>query len=93
MLDWIGETILVSALSVAEDSPNFTAIRALFGLLLIVIVVYSLPCDYFAPPSCAVCSARPPYATVPYSINAIPHVVKKLKLGGKAGELRLIVQN
>ena len=45
MLDWIGEKILaivtyVPALFVAEDSPNFTAIRAMFGLLLIVLVAY-----------------------------------------------------
>jgi hypothetical protein len=45
MLDWIGETILaivtsVPAVFVAEDSPNFTAIRAMFGLLLIVLVAY-----------------------------------------------------
>ena len=45
MLDWIGEKILaivtyVPALFVAEDSPNFMAIRAMFGLLLIVLVAY-----------------------------------------------------
>jgi uncharacterized membrane protein SirB2 len=42
---WIGEKILaivtyVPALFVAEDSPNFTAIRAMFGLFLIVLVAY-----------------------------------------------------
>jgi Zn-dependent protease with chaperone function len=45
MLDWIVEGIIaivtfVPALFVAEDSPNFMLIRAMFGLLLIVLVVY-----------------------------------------------------
>jgi hypothetical protein len=45
MLDWIGEKILaivtfVPALFVAEDSPTFMAIRAMFGLLLIVLIAY-----------------------------------------------------
>lgn len=45
MLDWIGETILaivsfVPALFVAEESPNFMLIRAMFGLLLILLIVY-----------------------------------------------------
>jgi hypothetical protein len=45
MLDWMGEKIwaivtLVPAVFVAEDSPNFMAIRAMFGLLLIVLVAY-----------------------------------------------------
>jgi hypothetical protein len=45
MLDWISETILaivtfVPALFVAEESPNFMLIRAMFGLLLILLVVY-----------------------------------------------------
>ena len=45
MLDWIAELIwaivtAVPAWIVAEDSPNFMLIRAMFGLLLIVLVVY-----------------------------------------------------
>jgi hypothetical protein len=45
MLDWIGEKILaivtfVPALLVAEDSPTFMAVRAMFGLLLIVLIAY-----------------------------------------------------
>ncbi len=45
MLDWIGEKILaivtfVPALFVAEDSPTFMAVRAMFGLLLIVLIAY-----------------------------------------------------
>ena len=45
MLDWIGEKILaivtfVPALFVAENSPTFMAVRAMFGLLLIVLIAY-----------------------------------------------------
>ena len=45
MLDRIVDGILaivtsVPALFVAEDSPNFMLIRAMFGLLLIVLIVY-----------------------------------------------------
>jgi uncharacterized membrane protein YccC len=45
MLDWMGEKIwaivtLVPAVFVAEDSPNFVAIGAMFRLLLIVLVAY-----------------------------------------------------
>ena len=45
MLDWITEKILaivsfVPALIVAQDSPSFMLIRAMFGLLLIVLIVY-----------------------------------------------------
>jgi hypothetical protein len=45
MLDWVGEKILaivtfIPALFVAEDSPNFMLVRAMFGLLLAVLVVY-----------------------------------------------------
>lgn len=45
MPHWISETILavvnfIPALFVAEDSPNFMLIRAMFGLLLIVLVMY-----------------------------------------------------
>ena len=44
MPHWISETILavvnfVPALLVPEDSPKFTLIRAMFGLLLIVLVM------------------------------------------------------
>jgi high-affinity Fe2+/Pb2+ permease len=47
MLDWIGEKIFaivtfVPALFVDEKSPNFMLIRAMFGLLLIVLIVYIL---------------------------------------------------
>ena len=45
MRGWIGEkmrTIIrfLPALLVAEDSPTFMAVRAMFGLILIVLVVY-----------------------------------------------------
>ena len=45
MLDWFSETMLkivtsVPALFVAEDSPTFVAVRAMFGLILIVLVAY-----------------------------------------------------
>jgi hypothetical protein len=45
MLDWFSETMLkvvtsVPALFVAEDSPTFTAVRAMFGSILIVLVAY-----------------------------------------------------
>src|SRR5215813_14696459 len=45
MLDWFSETMLkivtwVPAMFVAEDSPTFTAVRVMFGLILIVLVVY-----------------------------------------------------
>ena len=45
MLDWFSETMLkivtsVPALFVAEDFPTFMAVRAMFGLILIVLVVY-----------------------------------------------------
>jgi high-affinity Fe2+/Pb2+ permease len=45
MLDWIGEKILaivtfVPALFVEQDSPTFMAVRAMFGLLLTVLVAY-----------------------------------------------------
>ena len=43
MLDWFSDTMLnvvasVPALFVAEDSPSFTAVRVMFGLILIVLV-------------------------------------------------------
>ena len=45
MLDWIAEKIFaivtaVPALFVDEKTPNFMPIRAMFGLLLIVLIVY-----------------------------------------------------
>ena len=45
MLDWIAEGILaivtfVPALFVDRESPNFMLIRSMFGLLLIVLIVY-----------------------------------------------------
>jgi hypothetical protein len=45
MLDWIAEKIFaivtaVPALFVDEKTPNFMLIRAMFGLLLIVLIVY-----------------------------------------------------
>jgi len=45
MLDWFSETMLkivtsVPAFFVAEDSPTFMAVRAMFGLILIVLVAY-----------------------------------------------------
>jgi hypothetical protein len=44
MLDWIADTLLkivnyAPALFVAQDSANFMLIRAMFGLILIVLVV------------------------------------------------------
>lgn len=44
MLDWIADTLLkivnyVPALFVAHDSANFMLIRAMFGLILIVLIV------------------------------------------------------
>ena len=43
MFDWFSETMLkivtsVPALLVAEDSPTFMAVRAMFGLILILLV-------------------------------------------------------
>jgi hypothetical protein len=45
VLDWVAEKILaivtaVPAWFVAEDSPEFTLIRGMFGLLLIVVIVF-----------------------------------------------------
>ena len=45
MLDWIGAKILalmtlLPAVFVDEKSPTFTAIRAMFGLVFIVLVAY-----------------------------------------------------
>jgi hypothetical protein len=42
---WISETVwtivtFVPALFVAEDSPNFALIRAMFALMLVVLIVY-----------------------------------------------------
>ena len=54
MLDWISDTILaivtsVPAVFVAEDSPTFTLVRGVFGLLLIVLVVYLIAIWPFRP--------------------------------------------
>lgn len=45
MLDWIGAKILalmtlLPAVFVDEKSPTFTAVRAMFGLVFIVLVAY-----------------------------------------------------
>ncbi len=47
MPHWISDTVwaivtFVPALLVSEDSPNFALIRAMFGLMLIVLIVYLL---------------------------------------------------
>jgi hypothetical protein len=54
MLDWISEAIFaivtsVPAVFVAEDSPTFTLVRGMFGLLLIVLVVYFIAMWPFRP--------------------------------------------
>ncbi len=45
MLDWIAEKILaivsfIPALFVDPNSPSFMLIRAVFGLLLLVVIIY-----------------------------------------------------
>jgi len=55
MLDWFSETMLkivtsVPALFVAEDSPTFTAVRVMFGLILIVLVAYLIAMRPFRSP-------------------------------------------
>jgi ABC-type transport system involved in cytochrome c biogenesis permease subunit len=45
MLEWMAETLLaafnaVPALLVAEQSPTFGLVRAIYGLLLLAIVLY-----------------------------------------------------
>ena len=60
MLDWIGTKILalmtlLPAVFVDEKSPNFTAIRAMFGLGFIVLVAYLIAMRRFGPPLCAAC--------------------------------------
>ena len=57
MLDWIAEGILtivnfVPAMFVAEDSPSFMLIRAMFALILIALIV------------CAIAMARPICSTI-----------------------------
>jgi hypothetical protein len=47
MLDWIAAPIMaivtfIPVLFVDKDSPNFMLIRSMFGLLLIVLIVYLL---------------------------------------------------
>ena len=44
MLDWISDTIMaivtaVPAIFVEQESPNFPLIRAMFGLILIAVIV------------------------------------------------------
>ena len=45
MLDWISDTIwsivtYVPAIFVDQNSPSFELVRAMFGLLLIALIVY-----------------------------------------------------
>jgi hypothetical protein len=52
MLDWIVGWIFaivtfIPALFVAEDAPNFMLIRTMFGLLLIVFVVFVIATQPF----------------------------------------------
>jgi hypothetical protein len=47
VLDWIADGILaivtaVPAWFVSEDSANFILVRAMFGLLLIVLIVFAI---------------------------------------------------
>lgn len=47
MLDWISDTVWAivtypTALFVEQDSPSFEAVRAMFGLILIAVVVYAI---------------------------------------------------
>jgi hypothetical protein len=51
MLDWIGGTFLaiVTALFVEQDSPTFMLIRGMFGLILMVLVVYLIAMGHFGP--------------------------------------------
>jgi hypothetical protein len=47
MLDWISDTIwsivtYVPAIFVDQNSPSFDAVRAMFGLLLIALIVYAI---------------------------------------------------
>lgn len=47
MPHWLSETIMaivtfVPALIVDQDSPNFDLVRAMFGLILIAIIVYAI---------------------------------------------------
>jgi hypothetical protein len=48
MLDWIANAVLaivnyLPAQFVTQDSPNFTLVRAMFGLIFIVLVVLLIP--------------------------------------------------
>jgi len=54
MLDWIGDTFLwivtsVPALFVAQDSPTFSLIRGMLGLILFVLVLYLIALLPFRP--------------------------------------------
>jgi hypothetical protein len=65
MLTWIAEKIwamvtFVPALFVAEDSPNFMLIRAMFALLLIVLIVYLI-------------AMRPFRSAIARSMRAVSH--------------------
>jgi hypothetical protein len=47
MLDWISDKIwsivtYVPAIFVEQDSPTFELVRAMFGLLLIALIVYAI---------------------------------------------------
>ena len=47
MFDWISDTIwsivtYVPAIFVDQNSPSFDAVRAMFGLLLIALIVYAI---------------------------------------------------
>jgi cbb3-type cytochrome oxidase subunit 1 len=47
MLDWISDTIwsivtYVPAIFVDQNSPSFELVRAMFGLLLIAVIVYAI---------------------------------------------------
>jgi hypothetical protein len=47
MFDWMSDTIwsivtYVPAIFVDQNSPSFDAVRAMFGLLLIALIVYAI---------------------------------------------------
>jgi hypothetical protein len=47
MFDWMSDTIwsivtYVPAIFVDQNSPSFEAVRAMFGLLLIALIVYAI---------------------------------------------------
>ncbi len=54
MLDWIGDTFFaivtaVPALFVDQDSPTFTLLRGMLGVILVVFVVYLIAMRPFRP--------------------------------------------